>query len=73
MKHNLMSVEQLIKNGYKMLMETDKCVIHEKDGSNRLLVAVQMTQNQMSPLRIETCFSSQVSVAPPKNACTIVH
>ena len=27
----------------------------------------------MFPLRIETCFSSQVSVAPPKHACTLVY
>ena len=58
MNHNLMSVGQLIQNGYKVLMENDKCVIHEKDGSNRLLTVVQMTKNQMFPLRIETCFSS---------------
>ena len=45
MKHNLMSVGQLIQNGYKVLMENDKCVIHEKDGSNRLLAIVQMTKN----------------------------
>ena len=30
MKHNLMSVGQLIKNGYKVLMKNDKCVIHER-------------------------------------------
>ena len=73
MKHNLMSVGQLIQNRYKVLMENDKRVIHNNDGSNRLLAVVQMTKNQMFPLRIETCFSSQVSVAPSKHACTIVH
>lgn len=73
MKHNLMSVGQLIQNGYKVLMENDKCVIHKKDGSNKLLATIQMTKNRMFPLKIETCFSSQVSVAPPKHACTIVH
>ena len=48
-----------------MLMENDSCVIHEKDGSKNLLAAVQMTKNRMFPLRIETCFSSQVVAAPP--------
>ena len=48
-----------------MLMENDKCVIHEKDGSKNLLAIVQMTKNRMFPLKIETCFSSQVDVAPP--------
>ena len=65
MKHNLMSIGQLIQNGYKVLMENDKCVIHEKDGSKNLLAAVQMTKNRMFPLRIEKCFSSQVSVTSP--------
>ena len=40
MKYNLMSVGQLIQNGYKVLMEFDKYTIHEKDGSNILLVAI---------------------------------
>lgn len=47
------------------MMENDTCVIHEKDGSKNLLAIVQMTKNKMFPLRIETCFSSQVGVAPP--------
>ena len=58
MKHNLMSVGQLIQNGYKMLMEDEKSIIHEKDGSKNILAVVQMTKNIMFPLRIETCFSS---------------
>jgi hypothetical protein len=65
MKHNLMSIGQLIRNGYKVLMENDRCVIHEKDGSKNLLASVQMIKNKMFPLRIETCFSSQVDVATP--------
>ena len=44
-----MSVGQLIQNGYKVLMENDKCVIHEKDGSKRMLAAVQMMKKWMFP------------------------
>ena len=65
MKHNLMSIGQLIQNGYKVLMENDTCVIHENNGSKNLLVAVQMKKNKMFPLWIETCFSFQVGVVPP--------
>ena len=65
MNHNLMSIGQLIQNGYKVLMENDRCVIQEKDGSKNLLAVVQMTKNRTFPLKIETCFSSQVGVAPP--------
>ena len=46
-----------------MVMENDRCVIQEKDGSKNLLASVQMTKNIMFPLRIETCFSSQVGAA----------
>ena len=73
MKHNLMSIGQLIQNGYKVLMENDKCVIHEKDGSKMILASIQMTKNRMFPLKIETRFSSQVSVVPPMHACTSLH
>ena len=66
MKHNLMSIGQLIQNGCKVLMKNDKCVIHEKDGSKNILVAVQVTKNRLFPLEIETCFSSQVDDASPK-------
>ena len=65
MKHNLLSIGHIIQNGYKVPMENDSCFIHEKDGSKNLLAAVQMTKNIMFPLRIETCFSSQVGATPP--------
>ena len=58
MKHNLMSVGQLVQNEYKELIKNDKCVIHQKDESNRLLAIVQMTKNRMFLLIIEACFSS---------------
>ena len=66
MKHNLMSVGQLIQNSYEVLMKNDKCVIHEKDGSKKILVVVQMTKNRMFSLKIETYFSSQIIIASPK-------
>ena len=68
MKHKLMSIVQLIKNGYKVLMENVKCVIHEKDESKRILEIVQIIRNQMFPLKIETCFSSQIVVASLKQS-----
>ena len=58
MKHNLMSIDKLIQNGYKGLIENDKCVIHEKDRRKNILAIVQMIKKKMFPLRIKTCFSS---------------
>ena len=37
MKHNLMSVGQLIQNGYKMLMKNDKCEAFILGKQHRLL------------------------------------
>ena len=55
-----------------MLLESDECVIHEKYGSKKFVVAIQMMKNQMFPMKIETCFSPQSVVEPPKQVCTIV-
>jgi hypothetical protein len=68
MKHNMMSIGKLMKNGYKVHMENDMCVIHEKDGSKHILPIVQLTKNKMFPLKIETCFSSQIIAASPKES-----
>ena len=35
-----------------------------EDESKNLLAVVQITKNRMFPLRIETCFSSQVCATP---------
>ena len=56
MKHNLMSVGQLIQNGYKVLMENDRCVIHEKDGNNRLLTVAQMNKEPDVPFEDRDMF-----------------
>ena len=45
MKRNLMSVGQIIRNSYKVLMVNDKFVIYEKDGSKKILATVWMTKN----------------------------
>lgn len=67
MKHNLMSIGQLIQNGYKVQMENDTCVIHDKDGSKRINAAVQMTKNIMFPLKIEIFFSLRLLLHIPRN------
>ena len=49
-------------------MENGICVIHEKDESRNILVAIQMTKNKMFSLKIETYFSSQVFATSPKQS-----
>ena len=52
LKHNLLSIGQLIQKGYRVYMEDDHCVIKDKCPSNRLIAKVPMTSNHLIPLRI---------------------
>ena len=52
MKHNLLSIGQLIHKGYRFYMEDNHCVIKDIRPSNRLIEKVPMTSNRLFPLRI---------------------
>ena len=50
LKHNLMSIGQLIQKHYKVYIEDNHCVIKEKRPSNQLIEKVPMTINHLFPL-----------------------
>ena len=52
MKHNLLSIGQLIHKGYRVYIEDDHCVIKDKRPSNQLIEKVIMTRNHLFPLMI---------------------
>ena len=52
MKHNLLSIGQLIQKGYRVYMEDNHCVIKDKHPSNQLITKVSMTRNHLFPLSI---------------------
>ena len=52
LKHNLMSVGQLVQKGYKVSFDNDVCTILDRNPSGRLIARVNMTQNRMFPLQI---------------------
>ena len=52
LKHNLLRIGQLIKNGYIFYMEDNDCVIKDKRPSDQLIEKVPMTRNHLFPLRI---------------------
>ena len=52
LKHNLLSIGQLIQKGYRLYMEDDHCVIKDKRPSDQLIEKVPMTRNHLFPLRI---------------------
>ena len=52
LKHNFLSIGQLIHKGYRVYMEDNHCVIKDKHPSNQLIEKVLMTRNCLFPLRI---------------------
>ena len=52
MKHNLLSIGQLIQKGYRVYMEDNHYVIKDVCPSNKLITRVPMTNNRLFPLRI---------------------
>ena len=52
LKHNLLSIGQLIQKGYRVYIEDYHCVIKGKRPSNHLIAKVSMTSNRLFPLII---------------------
>lgn len=52
LKHNLMSVGQLVQKGYRVTFKNGLCIILDKYPSNQLIAKVRMTNNIMFPLKI---------------------
>ncbi|TXG68966.1 hypothetical protein EZV62_003901 [Acer yangbiense] len=62
LKHNLLSVGQLLQKGYNVIFKDDVCEIKGKDGG--LIAKIKMTQNKMFPLNFSygqsSCFNTMV-------------
>jgi hypothetical protein len=54
MKHNLLSVGNLIEHGYKVLFEGSSCKIYDKIPRKKLISEIHMTPNRMFPLTLRT-------------------
>ena len=52
LKHNLMSIGQLLQKCYKFYMEENHYVIKDIRPSNQMIEKVPMTRNRLFPLRI---------------------
>jgi hypothetical protein len=59
LKHNLLSVGQLIEKGYKVLFEGTSCKIYDRKPSRKLISEIYMTPNRMFPLTLRTANLSQ--------------
>lgn len=49
--HNLLSVGQLLSNGYSILFDNEACIIQDKN-TGLQLSSVQMNKNRMFPLEV---------------------
>ena len=52
MKHNLLSIGQLILKGYRVYLEDNHRVIKDIQPRNQLIAKVPVTSNHLFPLRI---------------------
>ena len=52
LKHNLLSIGQLIQKGYRVYMEDNHCVINNARPNNQLIARMPMTSNRLFPLKI---------------------
>ena len=52
LKHNLLTIGQLIHKGYRLYMEDNHYVIKDLHPRNQLIEKVPMTSNHLFPLRI---------------------
>ena len=52
LKHNLMSVGQLMQKGYNVFFKNDVCTILDRPPSRLMITKVKMTNNRMFPLKI---------------------
>jgi hypothetical protein len=59
LKHNLLSVGQLIEKGYKVLFEGASCKINDRKPSRKLISEIYMTPNRMFPLTLRIANLSQ--------------
>jgi hypothetical protein len=75
LKHNILSVGQLVENGYKVLFEGASCKIYDKPPSIKLISEIHMTQNRMFPLtlRIANLTQSYAQSASTPNETMIWH
>jgi hypothetical protein len=59
LKHNFLSVGQLIEKGYTVLFEGASCKIYDRKPSRKLISEIYMTPNRMFPLTLRTANLSQ--------------
>ena len=76
LKHNLLSIGQLIHKGYIVYMEDNHYVIKYIHPSNQMIAKVPMTRNHLFPLRIVPYMKGNTNIRAlfkAKNNEIVVH
>jgi hypothetical protein len=75
LKHNLLSVGQLIEHGYKVVFEGASCRIYDKPPNRKLIFEIHMSRNGMFPLalRNENLIQSYAQSASTCNETMVWH
>lgn len=63
MKHNLLSVGQIMEKNHKLVLEDSKCIIFDKNHGNRLVTIVPMNKYILYPLKFGGQGDQLVNVA----------
>ena len=70
LKHNLLSVGQLFRNGYQVNFKDDVCEIRNRNDA--LVGKVRMTQNKMFPLKFNDGVSSCLNMSFKDKSCYVI-
>jgi len=62
LKCNLLSVGQLINKGYNVIFKDDVCTIKDIPPSKKIIAKIQMTNNRMFPLKLNTDLKGKVRI-----------
>ena len=62
MKCNLLSIGQLVQNGYNVFFEDDVCIIMDKPPNKQCMAELKMTRNKMFPLRMRADLKNENEV-----------
>jgi len=64
LKHNIISVRQLMENGYDVIFKGSTCLILDKPPNRKLIAKIQMIKNRMFPLNLSVNLSQPYAQMP---------
>lgn len=72
-KHNFLSIGQMMEKNYKLIFEDGKCIIFHKKICNRVVTQVPMKKNRLFPLNFGEKRGSQLDNLSIENTSVLWH